>query len=111
MSEFVEYLHEVLAGFGPVTSRRMFGGHGIYHEGLMFALVADDELYLKTDDHSAAAFSERGLEPFTYVKNGKAMQMSYRRAPEEIFDDQDCAREWAILAYESALRERARRGG
>lgn len=110
MSEFVEHLHEVLADFGPITSRRMFGGHGIYHRGLMFALVADDELYFKADARSAAAFSERGLDAFTYVKNGRAMHMSYRRAPEEIFDDRKSAREWATLAYEAALRGRKRKG-
>jgi len=44
MSEYVEYLKEVLELFGPITARKMFGGYGIYHNGLMFALVADDTL-------------------------------------------------------------------
>ncbi len=106
MSEFVEHLHEVFAIFGTIQSRRMFGGFGIYHDGLMFGLVADDALYLKVDKQSANHFEQAGLEPFEYVKNGKAMQMSYRQAPPEIFEDAQIAKRWATLAYETALRGR-----
>lgn len=49
MSEVVEYLCLVFEHFGPVRSLTMFGGHGTYHNDLMFALVVDDELHLKTD--------------------------------------------------------------
>ena len=106
MSEFVDYLNEVFEGFGPIRIRRMFGGHGVYHRNLMFALVADDLLYLKVDDQSERKFSERGLEQFEYVKNGKAMKMSYFMAPEEIYEDPDEAKVWANLAYEAALRNK-----
>ena len=111
MSEFVDNLQEVFAEFGAVRSRRMFGGYGIYHDDLMFALVADDELYLKADAQSREHFVAQGLEPFEYIKQGKPMQMSYYRAPEEIFDDPALAREWAVLAFEAALRGKAKQPG
>jgi DNA transformation protein len=104
MSEFVENLPAVFATFGPVQARRMFGGHGVYHEGLMFGLVADGALYLKADTQTVQAFESRGLEPFIYVKDGKPMKMSYYLAPEEIYDDLDSAREWAMLAFGAATR-------
>lgn len=104
MSEFVEHLHSVFAEFGPITVRRMFGGYGLYHEGLMFALVADDVLYLKADQKSTADFIERNLAPFRYDKNGKQVQMSYYLAPEEIYDDVNVAKAWANRAFEAALR-------
>lgn len=104
MSEFVDYLSEVLESFGAIRHRRMFGGYGIYHDDLMFGLVADDVLYLKADDQSCGLFEERGLTPFEYVKKGKVMKMSYYLAPEEIFDDPDIAKVWAHHAYEAALR-------
>jgi DNA transformation protein len=104
MSEFVAYLHEVFATFGPITAKRMFGGHGIYHNGLMIGLVADDTLYLKADTESRPLFEARGLHAFEYIKNGKAMQMSYLTAPEDIFDDPDDATLWAERAYQAALR-------
>jgi len=87
MSEFVDYLHEVFEDFGPIRSRKMFGGHGIYHNDIMFALVADDELYLKTDNASVELFEERGLGPFEFVARNKIAKMSYYLAPEEIYDD------------------------
>jgi DNA transformation protein len=106
MSEFVEYLQEVFAQFGEIRSRRMFGGYGIYHNDLMFGLIEDNVLYLKTDNESVTRFEEKGLDPFQYVKNGKAMNMSYFLAPEEIYDDPEAATEWAKIAYAAALRSK-----
>ena len=106
MSEFVDYLHEVFESFGPISSRRMFGGYGIYHEGLMFGLVADDALYLKADKQARKHFEELDLHPFEYNKNGKVMKMSYYAAPEEVFDDPDVAHVWARRAYDAAVRNK-----
>jgi DNA transformation protein len=109
MSEYVEYVKEVLEHFGAIRVRRMFGGYGVYHEDLMFGLIADDVLYLKADDESVKQFRDKGLARFQYVKNGKPTKISYFMAPEEIFDDADDAKAWASLAYEAALRSRTRR--
>ena len=106
MSEFVNSLEEVFATFGPIRTRRMFGGYGVYRDDLMFGLVADDVLYLKADRQSADAFSGLGLARFEYEKNGKKVKMSYYAAPEAIFDDPEQARVWAARAFEAALRAR-----
>ena len=108
MSEFVDYLHEVFEEFGPIRVRRMFGGHGVYHDNLMFALVADDVLYLKADRQTEKRFAERGLEQFEYIKKGKPMKMSYFMAPEEIYEDVSEARSWAKLAYDAAMRSKSK---
>ncbi|MET0543024.1 MAG: TfoX/Sxy family protein [Variovorax sp.] len=104
MSEFVDSLHEVFERFGRIEARRMFGGHGIYHDGRMFALVTGDTLYLKSDADSASHFDRLRLPPFEYRRQGKTMQMSYRQAPADVFEDRDEAAAWARRAYESALR-------
>ncbi len=109
MSEFVDYLNEVFEEFGAITSRKMFGGHGIYRDGLMFGLVADDELYFKVDKVSVGLFEEKSLEPFEYIKNNKPMKMSYYLAPEEIYDEPDVAKEWAERAFEAALRSKKKK--
>ncbi len=106
VSQFVEHLSEVFRLFGPIRSRRMFGGYGVYHNELMIGLVADDTLYLKTDAVSAPHFSEAGCMQFEYEKNGITMKMSYSSAPVEIFDDPEVARTWAVRAYEAAMRSR-----
>ncbi len=109
MSEFVDNLETVFSEFGSVSAKRMFGGYGIYHDGLMFGLVADDELYLKADSQSTSHFTDKGLSPFEYNKNGKSVKMTYYQAPEEIYDDSEVAREWAIIAFDAVLRGRSQR--
>ncbi len=104
MSEFISFLHEVFADFGEINTRKMFGGYGVYHQGLMFGLVADDELYLKNDAQTSAIFDQHNLEAFEYSKNDKTVKMSYNQAPEAIFDDPIEANKWATLAFEAALR-------
>ncbi|WP_049721903.1 TfoX/Sxy family protein [Gilvimarinus polysaccharolyticus] len=104
MGEFVEFLHEVLAPFGAITTRRMFGGYGVYHDGLMFGLVADNTLYLKADKQTDPWFDELECEPFTYQKGIKSIRLSYRRAPDSIYDDPDEALQWARWAFSAALR-------
>ncbi|QOF80595.1 TfoX/Sxy family protein [Variovorax sp. 38R] len=104
MSAFVQSLHETFERFGRIETRRMFGGHGVWHEGRMIALVAKDTLYLKSDADSAAHFDALNLPPFTYVRAGKEMPMSYRQAPADLFEDREEAARWGRLAYEAALR-------
>ena len=104
MSEFTNYLAEVFALFGAVQAKRMFGGYGVYHDNLMFGLVADDVLYLKADEESSGAFSELGLPQFEYEKGGTKIKMSYYMAPEGIFDDPEQANDWARRAFEAVLR-------
>ena len=104
MSEFVDSLHEVFAQFGAISAKHMFGGYGIYHDSVMFGLVADDVLYLKADETSSADFMQRGLSAFEYEKAGKSIRMSYYAAPEEIFDAPERATQWATLAFDAALR-------
>lgn len=106
MSEYLEYLQEVFSEFGAVRSRKMFGGHGIYHDTVMIGLVADDTLYLKVDSESVGKFKERGLAQFMYLKGQKMIGMSYYLAPEEALEDPHKMRCWARLAYEAALRSR-----
>ena len=104
-SEFVVSLLELIEPIGPVSWRRMFGGYGLYMEGVMMALVADDELYLKTDAQSQAEFARVDSEPFGYEKNGKTLQMSYWKAPEVVFDEPEDMLHWVQLAVAAALRQ------
>ena len=105
--EYIQFLREVFARFGAISARKMFGGYGIYHQGLMFALVADDTLYLKVDAATKALFEDAGLPPFQFEQRGKQVRMSYYQAPDAIMDDHDAARQWALHAYDAALRAQA----
>ncbi|MGR3914813.1 MAG: TfoX/Sxy family protein [Gammaproteobacteria bacterium] len=110
MSEFTEHLSEVFAQFGEITTRKMFGGHGVYHGGVMFGLVADDTLYLKVDAQSKGEFAARGLSAFVYTAGKKPVEMSYWLAPEEIFEDAEEAALWARRAHAAAVRSGVGKG-
>jgi len=104
--EFVDWVVELMQVIGPVASRRMFGGHGLFLDGLMFALIIDRELYLKADEQTRDAFIEQGLGPFTYLRQGKPCSLSYYQAPEEVLESVEMMRDWANRAYGVALRAR-----
>lgn len=107
-----EHIGELFAAFGPVTVRRMFGGAGLYADGVMFGLVADDLIYLKTDDETSPSFVAEGMEPFSYAgRNGRRVMMSYWRLPDRLYDDPDELARWAREAFAAARRAAARGRG
>ncbi len=75
--QFAEYVVEALGVFAPVQARAMFGGFGIFRHGLMFALIVDEQLHFKADALSAPDFMALGLQPFSYLKRGKAATLQY----------------------------------
>ena len=80
---YKDFLKDLLAGFGPVSIRNMFSGAGVYADGVMFAILAEDTLYLKADEFSARAFADEGKSPFTYRPKGRSpIAMSYWEVPE-----------------------------
>jgi len=109
-SEFADYVVEITQSIGPVYAKRMFGGHGIFLDGLMFGLIADKTLYLKADKESEPEFTDLDLEAFSYNKNGKQMKMSYFQAPEEALENMDLMNVWANKAYSAALRAAMKKG-
>lgn len=104
-SEFVSYLLELLQHCGDVRARRMFGGYGLYSEGVMFALIAADTLYFKVDTTTAQEFDRLGLESFSYRnKHGRVSVMSYRAAPADALDEADALCHWMRLGLQAARR-------
>jgi DNA transformation protein len=107
---FVEYVQDLLGDVGPIQSRRMFGGYGVYFRGRMFALIAYDQLYMKVDPHLQAEYEDAGSEPFVYESPGrKPIQMSYWRMPEDAMEQPVLAAEWARKSIEAAARAAAQK--
>jgi DNA transformation protein and related proteins len=101
-------LRELFRDFGSVDVRRMFGGMGIFADGLMIALVARGEVYLKADAETIPSFEREKLGPFGYAtKNGERVLTSYWRMPERLYDDADELARWARDAHAVALRANA----
>ena len=102
--DFANHIIDLLVPFGLCEARRMFGGQGIFREGLMIGLIADGDLYIKADDKNRQLFEDRGCEKFCYYKQGKPFYLSYYLAPEVIFDDEEELIYWANLSWDAALR-------
>lgn len=85
----------------------MFGGAGLYARGVMFALIADDTIYLKAKGQLASDLTEEGSEPFVFESKRGAMAMSYYRLPEAGLDDPDEALRWGARALDLALSSKA----
>ena len=103
----------LLMPLGPVRARAMFGGHGIFHEDLMFALIARDRLYFKVDGETRDRFAAAGGAPFVYQGKRKPVEMSYWALPGDGLtgpgDDPAALLDWAELALAAARRARAKK--
>ena len=107
-----EFIRDLFSQFRPVTVKRMFGGAGVYCEGLMFGLVFDGAIFLKVDETSIPDFEREGSRPFVYTraKNPDRVgrhSLSYWRLPERLYDDPDELAVWAGHALAIAKRKKA----
>jgi DNA transformation protein len=107
---FAEFLREQLAPLGRVTLRRMFGKTGVFCDGVMIGMVADNALYFRVDDHNRAVFKEaQSVPPLNYEKKGRTIDLSFWRAPERLFDEPDELVGWARAALAAARRVATKR--
>ncbi len=109
-SEFLNHVADLLSNWAPVIGRSMFGGYAFFREGVIFGFVADDVLYLRTDEASRPEFTARGLGPFVFrSKSGVETEMTYYEAPAEALDEPEAMQTWAGLAWQAAQRQVAAR--
>lgn len=85
-----DHIMEMLAPLGGLTSRSMFGGFGVFHEGDMFGLISGSTLYFKVDDSNRAAYEAAGSSRFK--------PMPYYEVPADVIEDGDKFSEWANIA-------------
>jgi DNA transformation protein len=95
-------LEDLFEPFGRVTVRKMFGGHGVYADGLCFAIQTDGVVYIKAAPETEAVFAAAGSEPFTYLARGKPMKMAYWRLVDSAYDDPEDLKRWASLGLAAA---------
>jgi DNA transformation protein len=105
--EFVDYVVEQLSGWGEVSVRRMFGGAGLYREGTMFCVLADDAAYLKVDDSNRDEFLRAGSAPFEpYPDKIKTTIRTYYEIPAEVLENPDELTRWAQRSWLVARKKK-----
>jgi DNA transformation protein len=108
--EFLDYVIDQLAGWSEVSARRMFGGAGLYCDGAMFGLIADDVAYLKVDDSNREDFVKAGSSAFNpYPEKTKTYIMSYYEIPADVLEDTELLGKWAERALTVAQNKKNKR--
>lgn len=108
-ASFSDMLVEVLAPLGRVSVRRMFGGGGVFCEGVMFGLVSEDVLFLKGDEELAVFFDNQGCERFAYSAKSRTVSLPYWRMPDRLLDEPDEMVSWARRSLAVALAKAQKR--
>jgi DNA transformation protein len=96
---------------GEVVARPMFGGYGLYLGGAMFSIVTGGALYLKADATTAARFEAAGAAPFSYMRQGRRVRLSFWTLPGGGLDEGDCFRSWVEVAVAAARRSKRAAAG
>ena len=104
---FLEWLRELLEPLGKVSVRRMFGGHGVYVDGLFVAIVDEGRAWFKADAETEADFAAAGCSPFVFEARGREVASSYWSLPESALDSAEEMEPWARKAIAAALRKPA----
>ena len=103
-NEYLQFIMQKLDPLGNVMSRAMFGGYGIFHEGVMFALIADDTLYFKVNESNRAMYEQSGSKPFPHG-------ISYWEVPAELLEEDSRLHEWANISIEIAHQLSLKKAG
>jgi DNA transformation protein len=106
--EYLDYVVDQLECIGEVTAKKMFGGVGLYHDGLFFGLIAADALYFKVDDENRPAYRNAGARPFQPYGE-ESSSMSYFEVPADVLEDVDQLRIWTQGAVAAAGRKASSR--
>jgi DNA transformation protein and related proteins len=101
-----EHMEELFEPLDGVSIRGMFGGLGVFKDGLMFACVVDDTLRFKADETTAPEFEMEGCRQWVYRSRDRDVAMPYWTVPERLFDEPDAFAEWAKQAFAVAVRTR-----
>ncbi len=104
-----DFVMEQLGRVAPVTARSMFGGVGLYAQGLFFALIAEDRLYFKVDDTTRPDFERLGMEPFRPF--GEESAMGYYEVPADVLEDVAQLEPWMRKAIDVAAKAKQGKRG
>ncbi len=91
---FKDYVLDLFTDFGNVDVKSMFGGWGLYKDGIIFSIIINGELYLKVGDSNRKDYEDYGSRPFEYERKGKQVALPYWLLPEEIMEDRERLWQW-----------------
>jgi DNA transformation protein len=108
-SAFLTQVLEKLAPHGPIKSRAMFGGYGIYYKEVIFAVIVENELYFRIDDKNRADYEKYDSKPFAYEGKNKVVVMPYLTLPEAVLKKPQLLKAYIEASYEASIRAKAKK--
>ncbi len=96
--DYLRWVLEQLSGAEGISSRRMFGGFGLYCKDVFFGIISGDTLYFKVSDAGRAEYAARGMAPFRPYRDRPLVSMSYFEVPSDVLEDADECVRWAMRA-------------
>ncbi len=106
ISSFAQYCADMLNPFGEISIKSMFGGYGVYKDGVIIGIIGDDELFFKKTSDNEHLFNTYENHPFTYEKDGKTMTMSYQSVSEEVLNNHEQIEELITATYNASLKRK-----
>lgn len=104
-NSFVKYIiNDLLRNISGVSSKAMFGGHGIYKDGVIFAIVVDNELYFKVDNSNRVEYERSASEQFIYQSKKGPVKMPYWKVPENVMENPNLAAQWAEQSVDASKK-------
>jgi DNA transformation protein len=102
-SDFLAYVLDQLATLGSVSSRRLFGGAGLYCDEFFFGLIADDALYFRVNESNRGDYTARGMAPFRPYADRPHLSISYFEVPADVLENSGELIQWAKRSVEVAM--------
>ena len=102
-------VHDLMSNIQGIQSRAMFGGWGLYHNGTIFGIIADDQLYFKADEKNRKEYEAAGSSPFTYEASGrkKVTIASYWEVPADVLENRELLVSWVEDSCKASLRAKS----
>jgi DNA transformation protein len=106
---FHDKIMDILSPYGSITSRAMFGGYGIYMQGVMFAAIIENALYFRINETTRSDFERYKSPSFVYMGRGKPVEMPYKVLPDEILENSAELKAWIQKAYSASLNAKKKK--
>ena len=105
--QYLAYVLEQLATMPALRSNRMFGGVGLYSDGIFFGLIDDDTLYFKTGENNIADYLARNMPKFMPFPDKTKQSLGYHQVPADVIEDAEVLVAWARKSKDAALAKKA----
>jgi DNA transformation protein len=105
---YFEYVLEQLASLPALRPNRMFGGIGLYSDGIFFGLIDDDTLFFKTNESNIAAYRERNMPRFMPFPDRPEAVLGYHQVPADVIEDAETLVAWARQSIQVQLALQAK---